>query len=349
MKKILSLILALCLLTSLSACGKETVVEEKLGGILQNGQALYPEEFLRFDSVKVSFTEFRYFYLNYKNMYLEEDPDHFQSEENEEALKKEVLQYLLDQYAVRFLAKENGIRLSSEDKKAIEAEMESTKTSYESEAAFEEELAKSYLSLSSYRAMLEYSSLYLKLFEHLYGENGKKQFSQEEFKAYFEENYLAVQQIYLPFGKDETKDACEATRNEAASIRSRWESGEDFWELVKKHGKDDNMLDYPDGYYITEGQAEEVLYEASKALEIGQVSQPVIGASGVYLIRRMELKELRMEENRQTALYGYYDTYNEHHPGAYDDAFYKLYREKAEKISVEYGPLWEQVSTETVV
>lgn len=349
MKKTMSFLLALCLLFSLSSCVKETVIEEKLGGIrLESGEEIYPEAFLTFNGVEVSFTEFRYFYLNYKNMYLKENPDYFDSEEKEEALKKEVLSYLLDQYAVRFLAKDAGIRLSSDDKKAIDAEIEKVRSSYESEEAFREDLEKSYTSPSHYRAMLEYSALSLNLFDALYGENGKEVFSDEEFTAYFKENYLAVQEIHLPFGEGENENSCEASLTLAKNILQEIKDGADFWKMVEKYGKDENMLNFPDGYYFTKGQAEEKLYEASAALAIGQISEPVITSSGVYLIRRMELRDIRIEENRQSALYGYYDSFNDHHAGAYDDLFYEKYHEKAQTIRVEKSPYWNEINTKTV-
>ena len=49
----------------------------------------------------------------------------------------------------------------------------------------------------------------------------------------------------------------------------------------EKFGKDENMLDYPDGYYFTKGQAEDALYQASQALEIGGISEPIAAESGL--------------------------------------------------------------------
>jgi len=68
----------------------------------------------------------------------------------------------------------------------------------------------------------------------------------------------------------------------------------------------------------------------------------------VYLIRRMELQTRRMDENRQTALYGYYDTFDEWHAGAYDTVFRELYEERGRAISIEYSDYWNMISTETV-
>ena len=104
MQRTLSIFCALLLLVSLVGCGSGSAAE-KLGGLHTDSGDVYPEEFLTFDNEEVSFDEFRYYYLNYRDMYLEEDPDYFSREGAEKALKEEVLQCLLDSWAVRFLAK----------------------------------------------------------------------------------------------------------------------------------------------------------------------------------------------------------------------------------------------------
>ncbi len=348
MKRITSLVLCLLMVLTATACQKAQP-REKIGGIrLESGEEVYPEPLLFFDSQEVLFDEFRYFYLNYKNLYLEENADYFKDGNNEKELKEEVLQCLLDRWAVLFLAKENRVRLSSDEKKAIELQIEETKAGYESEAVFLEELKKNGLSLSLYREMLTYSSLYLKVFDTLYRDGGKEAFTDEEFYAWFREHYLAVQQIYLPFVEGESENNCEQTKQTANSILEQAKNGTDFWTLVEQYGKDETMLSYPDGYYFTQGQAETELYEASKALAIGAVSDPVITSSGIYLIKRMELRTLRMEENRESALFGYRDSADVWHGGAYDDAFYELYRARAKAIQVQYSDAWDKISTASV-
>ena len=80
----------------------------------------------------------------------------------------------------------------------------------------------------------------------------------------------------------------------------------------------------------------------------GEISKPVAGETGLYIIRRMEMKQLRMDENRETTLYGYNDTLGNWNAGAYDDEFQSLYKERAEKIKTDFGEYWDLVSTKTV-
>lgn len=348
MKRFLLFCLSLCLLVSAVSCGVEPIVIEKEGTLQTPDGEIYPEPFLTFDSEEVSFAEFRYYYLNYKEMYLREDPDYFKTEGREEALKEEVLRCLLESWAVKLIAKENRIQLSSDEAESVEGDVQASISQYGSEEEFIEAMKSSYMSMSLFRSMMRYSALYLKTFDTLYADGGKQAWTDEEFFAYYREHYLAVQEIYLPFEESETKDNCTATMEKAEEILAKARGGEDFWKLVEKYGKDDRMLDYPDGYYITEGEAETALYDAAKALSIGSISEPVIGKDGVWILKRVELREVRMRENRQTALFGYTDTFDQYHAGAYDDDFHELYSARADQIQVEYSPYWELVSTETV-
>ncbi len=348
MKRILTLLLTLALLLPLAACGTNEGPRPAAGGLHANSGDLYPANFLSFDGTDVEFDLFRYYYLNYKNMYLDEDPAYFETEGAEEQLKKEILDVMLDFYAIRFLAEEHNVRLNKDDRKSVDTDIEKTVEFYNGKEAFLAFLEESFMTEELYVYMMEYSAIYLKLFNKLYKDGGKMEWSDEKFYDYYNKNYVAAQQIFLPYEEGETKDNHPKTLELANSLYDRAIKGEDFWELVKAHGKDDNMLDFPDGYYFTKGQAEDALYQATAALEQGGISAPTVGETGLYIIRRMELKELRMKENRETTLYGYTDSMNEWHAGAYDAEFQEIYQTRAEKIKVEKSDYWNEVSTKTV-
>ncbi|MBR4288470.1 MAG: peptidylprolyl isomerase [Clostridia bacterium] len=350
MKRFFALLSALLFLLSCTSCSEKeySYPEEKLGGIRTDTGEVYPETFLNFDGVAVPFDAFRYFYLNYRDKYLKEDEKHFENDSAETALKEEILNCLLDYYAVQFLAKENNVELNEEEMDAVRDEIRQTIDFYGDEEAFLEVIHKSYMSHGFYYKMMEYSSLYFKLFNHLYEDGGKEAWTDEEFYAYYREHYLAVQQIFIPYEKGENSNSYANTLAKANGIHAEATSGKDFWKLIEDYGEDDAMIDHPDGLYFTEGEAEDVLYEASKKLAVDEISAPVAAETGIHIIKRVELKEMRMQENRSTALFGYYDTLDEWHSGAYDNAFYELYRARAEKIKVEYSDFWNLVSTKSV-
>ena len=348
MKRIITLLLTLVLLLSLVSCGGEKGPRPAAGGIHSKSGDLYPTAFLSFDGTDVEFDLFRYYYLNYKNMYLQENAAYFEAEGTEEQLKTEIMDAMLDFYAIRFLAEEHNVRLNKSDREAVNADIEKTVEFYNGKEAFLSFLEESFMTEELYVYMMEYSAIYLKLFNKLYKDGGKMEWDDEKFFTYYDQNYLAAQQIFLPFEEGETKDSHPKTLELANGLYQRAVDGEDFWELVKAHGKDENMPDYPDGYYFTKGQAEDALYQATAALKKGEISKPVVGETGLYIIRRMEMKELRMKENRETTLYGYTDSMNEWHAGAYDAEFQEYYKARAKKIKVEKSAYWDEVSTKTV-
>ena len=70
------------MILSLAACSDEGKPRPAAGGIHAKSGDVYPKEFLTFDETDVEFDLFRYYYLNYKNMYLEEDASYFKKKED---------------------------------------------------------------------------------------------------------------------------------------------------------------------------------------------------------------------------------------------------------------------------
>ena len=347
MKKLVSFVLSLLCLISLVSCSSSSP-RPAAGGLHTENGDVYPVSFLTLEGWEVEFDEFRYYYLNYKDMYLEKDASYFENEENEKKLKEETLHVLLDSLAVRLLAEEEGVKLTRSDRKDVQSSIDKTIDFYEGEGTFQESLDASYMTEDLYRYMMENAALSSKLFHHLFGEGGKYAWSNEAYYAYFKENYVAVQEIFLPYEEGENATSCPLTTAKAEEISRKATAGEDFWTLVENYGQDSQMLSFPDGYYFTRGQAEEVLYQASAALKEGEISEPVAGAGGVYLIKRVEMKKERMDENREYALFGYTDSWDEYHAGAYEDEFASLYQSRGEKIRVAYGDAWNDISTKSV-
>ena len=349
MKRIVSLLLALIFLVSLPACAKEEVKpRSKAGGIHTEKGDEYPVDFLFFNGRAIEFDEFRYYYLNLRDQYLSEDENYFETEGAEETLKEEALSVLKTAWGARLLAEKYKIKLQNKEKISVKKDIEKTIDSYSEKEEFIKELESSFMTMDLYEYMMEYSALYLKLFNTLYKDGGKFAWSDKEFYQYYEENYLAIQQIFIPYKSGEDKENHPNTLKEAEEICSQAKDGKDFWQLIEKHGKDENMLSYPDGYYFTKGQAEDVLYDAALSLKVGEISSPVAGETGLYILKRMELKKLRMDQNKETTLFGYTDSFGEFHAGAYDEEFQKKFQKTADQIKVEFGDAWDQISTKTV-
>lgn len=347
MKKVISILLALVLIVCLFSCSVKTE-EERAGFVRIGEEEIYPEYVLLFNGKKVLFDEFRYCYLNYRDMHLAEDEAYFEREGAEETLKEEVLQFLLSNWAVRFLAETHKISLTRAETAAVNEEIDALIEESGGKDAFAAALRKQYMTESFYRSLMRYYALYKKTFDALFAEGSPEAWSDEEFYAYYQEHYLSVQEIYIAFEAGESPENCPKTEERIRAVHAEALAGQDFWKLVEKYGEDPNMEKNPAGYYFTRGQAEEALYLASKALAENEVSAPVRGSSGYYIIKRVPMTQAKMEENKSTALYGYEDSYGASYGGAYEDAFAELYEAVAKSITVEFWDKWDQLSTKTV-
>ncbi|MBR2615193.1 MAG: SurA N-terminal domain-containing protein [Clostridia bacterium] len=181
MKRIAALFLALLFSLSLFSCSSE-----KLGGLRTEKGEGYPASFLTFDGKKVEFSEFRYYYLNYRDMYLAEDPEHFSKEGSETALKDEILQCLLDQYALAALIREKDIRLDRDEKAALKTQIEEARAPFESEEAFLESLHASYMTEAHFKRMMEQSALSQKLFDVLFAKGARRSLTTRNTTAFSE-------------------------------------------------------------------------------------------------------------------------------------------------------------------
>ncbi len=348
MKRFLSLLLVVLLLSSLTACSNQSFEIEKLGGLHLESGDTYPEDFLRFDGHTVTFSEFRYYYMNYRDMYLAEDPDWFSREGAEEELKNEILDVLRDEWGVRLLAEDHKIRLSRDEINAVQKDVEEIISLNGGEETMNAQLAASYTAKGHFSNMMSWAALTEKLYQYLFYNDGIGEFSDEEIFAYFQENSCAVWQIYLPFEEGENVEKHETTLAKANLLYEKAAKGEDFWELVLTEGKDEAMLEHPDGFYITEGYSLDVLYQKAKTLSVGDVSEPIVTDGGIHILKRLALKEDRIRENTETALYGYTGPDGNRIPGAYDDVYYRLYHERGQSIQIEFSDAWKSVSTKTV-
>ncbi len=317
---------------------------EAVGGIYMETDHLYPKDFLFLDNESVSFEEFRYYYLNYKKMYLEKDSAFFDTEENEEKLKSDITAILLDNRGIRLLAKENGLTLTETDRKTVEEEIKKAKKTY-GETNFSENLTASFMTEGLYKKTLEDALLSLKLFNSLFEEGGKHAWDEKTYYTYFKEHFLCAEIVLFPYGEKETKTNCEKSMKEAEEFAEKLKGGEDFYPLIASY-KD--TLVFREGDSYQDGQMEDALFQAANSLKAGNISSPVIGEEGIYLIRRIEDTPALMEKKRQELLFGTTDEKGVFHPGAYDKEYISQYKERAKKIEVTFGENWKEISTKTV-
>ena len=91
---------------------------------------------------------------------------------------------------------------------------------------------------------------------------------------------------------DEAEAACiESVKDKIDEINAKLEAGEDFASLIDEYGEDPGMQNEPThtrGYYVSANSTnwDAAFSNAAMALEnVGDVSEPIVGTSGVHIIR----------------------------------------------------------------
>jgi len=113
-----------------------------------------------------------------------------------------------------------------------------------------------------------------------------------EFEEYLQpeddgdEEIFGAKHILIRF-EDRSEEEAEELAN---SILARARAGEDFDALIAEYGEDPGMLANPQGYTFVAGSMVEAFYEATKELEIGEISGLVRNDhhGGFHIILRVE-------------------------------------------------------------
>ena len=103
---------------------------------------------------------------------------------------------------------------------------------------------------------------------------------------------------------DENASKHTEEKEAAEKLLKRAQSGEDFDTLIEEYGEDPGMSQSPQGYYLDangqtpDGSSFVTEYtEASKSLEIGEISGLVESSYGYHIIKRLPLDMEYIKEN----------------------------------------------------
>ena len=96
---------------------------------------------------------------------------------------------------------------------------------------------------------------------------------------------IRVKQILVPFDNGKTREENLLLAEELYRMVG---DGADFDEMVQTYGGDLFMFNNPDGYYMTAGNYHEAFEEAAFALSVGEVSGIVETDAGFSIIKRYE-------------------------------------------------------------
>ncbi|MDO4945083.1 MAG: SurA N-terminal domain-containing protein [Ruminococcus sp.] len=358
----------------------ETVPEPSL---TIDGEAVDTTDFVMctVDGFDVSFDQFRYYYYytlaTLSQTYGTTIEDIKNTENGLETFMDNVLTSIKQDYVSDKLAKENDITLDDEDYKVIDEQIETAKSNYESEEAYQQALKSSYLTEDLYRSMLERAQLYSKVYDTLFSNDGKYATSREDFKKLVQDTDEFCHEIHvmIPYysqvelddssaegyddmtlsqkssvksaayealdddGKASAKEAAKAV---AEDVLKKANGGEDFEKLIEEYGWDIGLEDPSIGYYIeknsTGGYPDELIEEGFK-LKVDGISDKLVENStyGYFIVKRLAPDMDYVEENIDDMI------------ASYDQpAITKIFEEQMESMTVTYCDSWDKLDMDSI-
>lgn len=345
-KLFLSRLLCLALIFCLFSCSSGAKAET--GYLLLDGEKSTPDWVVEIGDEKISFAEYRHFYLNAKADIDADLDTFFQENPNAEAdLKQTVLSYLREVYAVEVLAAEYGISLTDAEKQEIDKKIAQKKQEY-GEELFLQFLNDSFLTEELYKKNLTNTALFDKTYASLTRKGGKLHATDDDLKTYLAENFYCYAQIYVDFRSGEGTITHPKTDTLISEIVNRLNDGDDFYNVAFSHSDDQTMMDYKNGYLNAKNILGEEKAEILSKLSEGEISEPYLSNDGYYIFKRLPISDAVIEENRDYLLNGYADANGNHINGMYENRFYELVLEAAGKLALTFHDCYELISSETL-
>lgn len=228
---------------------------------------------------QVTENEFRFYYDTYKqNMDLG-------------AAKEISLEYSENDRKILAVAKAKGIELDDEDKKELESQMDSVKENYDSDGGYDEFLKQSNIT-NSYVEKLVSIPIYKENLQELMGD---KEYTDEEKREFFKNNYRRAKHILISTVNNETGEELSeeeqaAAKTKAEELLERAKNGEDFDALVKEFSEDPGSETYPDGYVFTDNDMVIEFQDGVDSIQPGEFTL-VKSTYGYHVIQRLPLDE----------------------------------------------------------
>lgn len=409
-KKISAILLALTItVTAFSGCSKDkesssskkdssssSASSEVAGPSAEDSTDTVPEPSLTIDGEKIDtadfvmctvdgfdikFDQFRYYYYytltTLSQTYGTTLEDIKNTENGKETFMDNIITSIKQDYVSEKLAKENNIALDEEDYKVIDEQIETAKSNYESEEAYQQALKSSYLTEDLYRSMLEKAQLYSKVYDTLFSNDGKYATKKEDFRKLIQDTDEFCHEIHvmIPYysqvelddssaegyddmtlsqkssvkssayealddaGKEEAKKAAKAV---AEDVLNKAKGGEDFTKLIEEYGWDIGLEDPSIGYYIEKdsigGYPEELIKEGFN-LKVDGISDKLVENTtyGYFIVKRLAPDMDYVEENIDDMI------------ASYDQpAISKIFEEQMESMTVTYCDEWDKLDIDSI-
>jgi len=219
----------------------------------------------------------------------------------EEFLKEKTITKIKISAAILRLADENNITLNEKELEEIEAEKEEFINTLGGKEEFKEMLKKNSTTSEAYIKIAKVEKLYDKIFNSLYKEGKRKDFTTEELnllKDNYKNDYVKIKQIILLKKDLETNKYLDETTLNQKEILAK-----ELVKLAKETSFDSLIVKYSESYvdkveseYYLKSSLLEELRNAVNLLNVGDISDVVSTNYAYHIVIREELDDSKLEE-----------------------------------------------------
>ncbi len=323
MKKTAGLLLALLLL--LAGCSGS-------GGakLVVNGKEVSVPYVMKINGEKISLEEFRYYFL-FQTLF---DGDGQVTAEENDVYRQLTAERLVNNYAIKQIAKDRGIKLTKEDEQAIRDTIDATIEEMGGREGYLQLLSEYDMTEELYKKMLRESVLYARLAEALFGEGGEFFYTEQEILLFVDpEEYAAARFIYKPLDKEGSTENQKAMQE----AEKRLHEGESFEKLLAEYGEDGDMASSGQPKIFLKGSLTQDFEAAVLALNEGETGGLVETDEGYYIVRRVQVNEDLIK------------AWPEAFRQCEQEKVFKAMLEKAvAKLTVEYHEIFDQITAQTL-
>ncbi len=367
-RKLIAGAAAVCLLAAFTACGKTAPAVPETKPSPAEDESV-SEVVAVVNGRDVTRKEFEYFVRYNVDVRAEngEQITNWQEEISDgvtvgDSVKEDALNWFVYAGGIHQQASRLGIELTQEDQTKLDEQWQQFVSRYDSEKAAEEALAEQHFTPDLYRYILETQYLSDKVFDSLYGKNGSNLPDADCAAMTENDGYLMAKHILLltvkmnddgtreELSEEEKAEKLEAIRKLKAQLDETEEEQRLalFEELMVQNSEDTGLEAFPDGYLFQDGDMVEEFYEATTALEEGEVSDVVQTTYGYHLIMRLPINyDVIPSAYTQYAAYGY-DYLTLRYLCA-DEAFGASARQWMDRVEVEKKELYDTLSVEDLI
>ena len=215
--------------SSVSAVDSTTEKQTPEPSLTIDGKSIDTKDFIvcTIDGKDIDFDTFRYYYYytisKYTSTYGATLDTIKSTDGGFELLMEDVITALKQELVAPELAEENGIKLTDDDNKTIDDQIAKAKANYDSDEAYLNDIKSAYLTEDLYRKMLETATIYTKVNDTLFKNNGKYATKKEDFKKIVKDTneYCREIHVMIPFYAQVDLDDSTADSYDSMSLSDK--------------------------------------------------------------------------------------------------------------------------------